>query len=311
MPRNPPVLPPNQGPLSLVNTTSVLSSSFSSFNFGEHLANARIQFGDHVAVQTGAAFLVVLLRRRQRLVRHGVGEVEEEWLVLVPLDEFQRPIGVALRERRLHDRILDDLFAIDQLHGPHVVAVQNAEVLIEAAANGIELLLGVAEMPLADHAGGIAGAVKELGQRDFRRRQSQLGVLAAEIGGGVRRHAAAKRIATRHQRSARRCAERRRRIELREPRAFRGHPVEIRRLELRMPKARQVAVTEVVGQQDDDVGRMVGCRLATPQSLASHSSAPPDTVLRMIEVACCNRLSDPTNYSDERLARQRGIPLTL
>ena len=80
-----------------------------------------------------------------------------------------------------------------------------------------------------------------------------VGVLAAGIGRGIGRHAAAKRIAARHQRGAGRGAERRRRVELRQPRAFGRHAVEIRRLELRVAEAAEIAVAEVVGQDDDDI----------------------------------------------------------
>ncbi len=53
----------------------------------QHRAHAGIQFGHHVAVQSGAALPVVLLGGGQRLVRHGLGEVEEERPRLVALDE--------------------------------------------------------------------------------------------------------------------------------------------------------------------------------------------------------------------------------
>ena len=73
------------------------------------------------------------------------------------------------------------------------------------------------------------------------------------IGRGILHHAAAKRIAARHQRRPRRGAERRRAVELRQPRPFGRHAVEVRRFELRMAVAAEVAVAEVVGQDEDDV----------------------------------------------------------
>ena len=95
-------------------------------------------------------------------MRHGVGEVEEERPVAVPLDEPQRPLGVAPGQGRLHDRVLDHLLAVEQLDRPHVVAVEDAEVLVEAAAGRQRLRPLVAEVPLADHAGGVAGLLEDL-----------------------------------------------------------------------------------------------------------------------------------------------------
>ena len=175
---------------------------------------------------------------------------------------FERPVRVSLRERRLNDRIFDDVFAVDELHGSHVVAVQNPQILIETAAHGIELLLRVAQVPFADHAGGITGLPKQLGERDFAMSGNpSSAVLAAEIGSGVRRQTATKRIASRHQRRPRRCAKWCRRVELSEPRTFGGHSVQIWSFEFRMAIARQVAVTEVVSKDNNDILAVldVGC----------------------------------------------------
>ena len=118
-------------------------------------------------------------------MRHGVGEIKEERLVLVALDELECPVGVALRQRRLNDRILDDVLAIDELDRPHVVAVENPEVLIETAVALDRTPSSRGQVPLADHARGITGLPKQLGQRDFGCRQAEFAVLAAEVGRGV------------------------------------------------------------------------------------------------------------------------------
>ena len=115
IPRRPPVLPPNQGPLSLVKITSVLSSRPSSLSRAEHLADAPVQLGQHVAIEAGAAFLVESLRAGQRLVRHRVSEVQEKRPVAVALDESQRPLGIPPGQRRLNDRVFDLFLAFEQI----------------------------------------------------------------------------------------------------------------------------------------------------------------------------------------------------
>ncbi len=128
---------------------------------------------------------------------------------------------------------------------------------------GEEFGFRVAEMPFANHPGSVTCAPEQLGQRDFGGRQSQFGVLAAEIRSGVGSQAAAERITARHKRSASRRAKWRGRIKVSEARALPGHAVEVRGFEGGMPVAGQVAVPEVIGEDDDYVGMVrgpIGCQ---------------------------------------------------
>ena len=101
----------------------------------KHAADAPVELGHDVAVKVGAALLVEGLRTGQGLVRHRVSQIEEERPVAVGCSmNCVGTVGVPFREGRLHERILDNLFAIEQADRPHVVAVENAEVFVEPAA---------------------------------------------------------------------------------------------------------------------------------------------------------------------------------
>ena len=109
-------------------------------------------------------------------------------------------------------------------------------------------------MPLADHAGRIAGAVQDLGQGHFTGRQCDRVGHRAGFGIGIGRQAAAERVAPGQEGSAGRCAKRHRRVELRHPHAFRRHPVEVRGLEPGVTVTAEIAKAEIVGKDDDNVG---------------------------------------------------------
>ena len=109
-----------------------------------------------------------------------------------------------------------------------------------------------AEVPLADDAGGVAGRLKRFGEGDLGGRQATGGNGAqdAELVVG---HAGADRVATGHERGAAGRADFGGGVELREAQAFGGHAIQVRRLDGRVAVAAEIPVTEVVGQDDDDV----------------------------------------------------------
>ena len=118
-----------------------------------------------------------------------------------------------------------------------------------------QVLRQVAEVPLADAGGGVALGLESLGQRDLVGRQPAGGV-GEQHAARCRWHmpAADRQPAGEQRRPARR-ADLGRRVELREPHALGGHAVEVRRADGRVAVAAEVAVAEVVGEDDDDVGR--------------------------------------------------------
>ena len=103
----------------------------------------------------------------------------------------------------------------------------------------------VAQVPLAEDAGSIAGAGEHLGQGDFvgvHQRPAQVGV----------DHAGAIVVAAGQQAGSRRRTDRRD-IEVLEPDALPGERVEVRRLDLGVAVNTQVAEALIVGDDHQDV----------------------------------------------------------
>jgi hypothetical protein len=61
-------------------------------------------------------------------------------------------------------------------------------------------------------------------------------------------------VLARHQRAARRGADRAAGVILSEPQAFGGQAVDVRRFEFPLPVTAQIAVAEIVRLNEDDVG---------------------------------------------------------
>ena len=119
--------------------------------------------------------------------------------------------------------------------------------VVEAAVLRPVLLVGVAEVPLADHRRLVADVLQRLRQRALVGRQA-VGVAGEDH---QRLQAVAHRIAAGHQRRARRRADGLA-VERLEPHAALGQRVDVRRLDLAAAIA-EVGVAEVVGEDDDDV----------------------------------------------------------
>ena len=159
----------------------------------EDLADGPVDLHDHVAVEPGLRLPLELVADEQRDVRHRVGDVQEERLVLVRPDELHRPLGVLRGELRLvlglHVRVGGRLVLDERQRRvalgplgvvrPHVVGVRQAEVRVEPVAGRQEPRV-VAEVPLAHHAGGVALRLEEL-------REGRLGVADADAGVGPER----------------------------------------------------------------------------------------------------------------------------
>lgn len=202
------------------------------------------------------------------------GEVEEERLGLIRRDELHRLVCVAARERGLVGGLLDEFLVAEERRVPplglllgefaralrrdgrdvHVVRVGKAEVEVEAVfarvASGV--VHPVAEMPLADAAGGVAPGLEGLGRGDFTRGQMAHGPIAqhAEL---VVAHPAANRVAPGEQRGSAGRADFGGGVKLGEAHPLGSHAVEVRRADVRVAVATEVPVAEVVGKDDDDV----------------------------------------------------------
>ena len=243
----------------------------------EDPSGAPVELLDDVAVHAGVARVDELGGAGQRDVRQVVSQVKEERLALVRFDETHRFLGVAPGQRSMIDRLFDHRLAAHQRHVPilrfglvvgggvpaaiaghrhlHVVRVGQPEPRVEALPHRQELGQ-VAEMPLADHPRGVALRLQQLGDRDLVGRQTSGGIGAKHprsIGAVTAVHAVAHRQpAGEERRPARRTH--RLDVERRPFLALGRHPVEPRRLDHRRAEGAEVAVAEVVGKNDDDVG---------------------------------------------------------
>ena len=83
-------------------------------------------------------------------MHHSVRQVEEEGLLFVGFDEFNRLLGVALGEQTLVGLLFDDLAFVDDgerrvvpsaIAQAHVIGIGNAPVGIEAVLAGQPLRL--------------------------------------------------------------------------------------------------------------------------------------------------------------------------
>ena len=127
-----------------------------------------------------------------------------------------------------------------------VVAEEVVEAVLQRAAGGVEH----AHAPFAHAGGGVAVILKDLGHRDGAGRQREL-ALGLDLAIGAHRAVAA--VLADHERGAARGADGGAAIALGEARAFLGHAVEVRRLDEFLPVAADVALGEVVAQDEDDV----------------------------------------------------------
>ncbi len=195
-----------------------------------------------------------------------------------------REVDVFLRE--LHARPV----ALVQRQRIDVVAVRQAEEQIEALRRRRPERRDVPEMPLADERSRIFG-LQRLGDRHLGLRQSASVIrendLIAKPG--------ANRITARQQSGARRRAEVRGGIKVGEQRALPHHPVEVRGAHALAPHRGDVAVTEVVAQNDDEV-RPPPCR--APLAREPHGRATAEAALDCRKVLRSMTFSPASNQNE-------------
>src|SRR5262245_16800749 len=112
-------------------------------------------------------------------------------------------------------------------------------------------------MPLADDAGAVPTRLQQLGDRDLIRRETLRRVVAKYFRCGAARlavHPAPDREAAGEQRRSTRRADWLN-VEVGPLLALGGHRVETRRPDVRTAERSEVAVAEIVGEDDDDVRR--------------------------------------------------------
>ncbi len=132
-----------------------------------------------------------------------------------------------------------------------VPLVEVAEERVEAHAARVAGRAGLAEAPLAEESGRVAGVAEEVSDRPLARAQ-RLDVDPVPAGVAADAHVA--HVAAGHEDGARRRADRRARVEVGEAEALGREAVDARRADELLAVGAHVSVAEVVGDDEDDVG---------------------------------------------------------
>ncbi len=165
-------------------------------------------------------------------------------LVLLLGDVAQRHAGLVAEEER----------------GVVVVGVALVEVAEEGVeAHAVRVAGGarLAQAPLAEEGRRVARVLEEVGERALALAQ---GLDREGPAAGVAPHAGVAGVAPGHEHGARGRADRRAGVEVGEAQALGGQPVEVRRANELLAVGADVAVAEVVGEDEDDVRPRRGSR---------------------------------------------------
>ena len=237
-----------------------------------------------VALQQG------VLGLHQLGVRKRVGEdAEERTTAVLTVEPLQRlpvnQVGGVLRtlavitaEHRVTDVLVHHHTDSGRIPQRTAVAVQEVgvvQVRLELADVAVELvdapLLGcrdrtfVAARPLAEHAGGVALVLQNLGQDDMAgvirmlAHDTVVTVLAVHHDGSVppvllvAPHLAMAGMLAGHEAGTRRGADRTAGVGLREPHPFLRHTVDVGRMDIGLSVTAQVAITHVVAHDINNV----------------------------------------------------------
>ena len=132
-----------------------------------------------------------------------------------------------------------------------VVAVEVVEAVFEGAAGGVEH----AHAPFAGGGGGVAGGFEDLGDGDGAFGE---GFLAFGLDFAIGADGAVAGVESGHEGGAGGGADGGAGVELREEGALGGHAVEVRGLDKLLAVATEVALGEVVAEDEDEVGFGLG-----------------------------------------------------
>ena len=127
-----------------------------------------------------------------------------------------------------------------------VVAEEVVEAVLQRAARGVEH----AHAPLAHAGGGVTVFLEDLRHRDGAGRQREL-ALGLDLPVGT--NGAVAGVLAEHERRAARGAHGGPAVTLGEARALLGHAVQVGRLDELLPVAADVALGEVIAEDEDDV----------------------------------------------------------
>ena len=160
--------------------------------------------------------------------------------------------GVALRERRLIGGMLDPLVVTEDIRAVHVVAVEQAVVVIETLAQGT-VFMRASQMPFADAGAGVTQRFEGVGDGGF------IGGHAASVAGKEDLNdAGSDGVAAGQQGRTGGGADGVGAIELRHLNALARHAVHVGGMDGRVAAPVPVAVSHIVGEEDHEIGLFAG-----------------------------------------------------
>src|SRR5206468_13023923 len=120
----------------------------------------------------------------------------------------------------------------------------------EAVRIGDARRAGAAQTPFAENPGAVSGLLEQACHGDVRRLEVHVLLVAAYAG--------VAGVFARHQRATRWSADSVAGVDLSEAHPFGRQAVDVRRLNHLLPEAAEVAIAQVVGQAENDVGFRAG-----------------------------------------------------
>ena len=230
-----------------------------------NLADALVHLGDHRNiifwllarfVPGNGAINRRIARQHMRGVRGGMSEINEKRAIFVLFDELD---GMA-REQMGDVAILSKLLVAVIPVGPHPVPFRGViHVPFEVSDKFIEALVHrmgsriASQMPLAEKRRGVARFAEQFRNQDFVRRHADARLSLVPDEERIAQ-AGALLVAAGHQRRARRRASRPVRVEIRHHESLGSELVELRRAGLGSAVEPDIAIAEVVGQDENNVG---------------------------------------------------------
>ena len=189
----------------------------------------------------------LLVGRLERRVRSAEGQVQEERSIGIAFDEAHsfgcEQVCQVLAVGRGGTVVATQVIPV--VVGP---AAAEARELCEASCVGLEAAVEGSVVPLPDQARGVPRRLKRVGDRHFAQ-----GDAIQTVNLVLRDRPRAMRVTARQQGRPSGSANRRRRIVLAKASALAGEPVQVRRAHRSVTEATEVAVTHVVGHDQNHV----------------------------------------------------------
>ena len=239
-----------------------------------------VEFLNRVAVLAPVRAAFEFVAHAERVVEHGMRQVEEERAFFARLDESNGLVGVEFYQLRRISRPLHDIaishqrhaalvFEIHDLNG--IKIVQQSEIMIEPLIVRQEWFV-ISQVPFADARRRVAVVLEEFRNRQLVRVNTRPRISSMDPDMVTD----STRVTSGQQASARRAADWSGGVVVGKSRSLLCHRIDPRRLDLGSAITTQIVVTLVIDEDEDDVWRMLGSGhqqgSATPRQHAREQS---------------------------------------